>query len=482
MQQNNVHQQLIDDIGSFVHDPVGFAAYAYDWGNGSLEGFTGPKKWQKRILQDIKDHLSNPDTRHTPLQISTASGHSIGKSALLSMVCGWGLSTHEDCRIVVTANTDSQLRTKTWPEMTKWMKLAINSDWFTTTATAVISADKAHQKSWRADATPWSTANTEAFAGLHNKGKRIIIIFDEASAIDDKVWEVTDGVLTDDNTEIIWLAFGNPTRKDGRFYECFNKFRHRWKNYQIDARTVEGTNKEQLDKMVADYGEDSDYVKVRIRGIFPSTSCDHIMGREAVDNCFKYAAIEYDWSAKVFGVDFARFGSNQNVVAIRQGRKVFPLEKWYGLDGMQTASRVVALYNREKPDALFLDDGGLGGPIIDRIKQLIPKEKVFAVNFNNTSSEPKRFHNKRAEMWWKLGEAVNSQLDLEQDEELAADLVAVPYFFDGDQRIQLPKKEDMETSPDCGDALALTFAENVVRDKPVHTVPRVHRNIGGWRG
>ncbi|MEI7000490.1 terminase, partial [Klebsiella pneumoniae] len=88
--------------------------------------------------------------------------------------------------------------------------------------------------------------NTEAFAGLHNERKRIIVVFDEASNIADLVWEVAEGALTDEDTEIIWVAFGNPTRNTGRFRECFRKYRHRWKCAQIDSRTVEGTNKQQL--------------------------------------------------------------------------------------------------------------------------------------------------------------------------------------------------------------------------------------------
>jgi hypothetical protein len=93
----------------------------------------------------------------------------------------------------------------------------INRHWFTYTATALYSADPAHEKTWRVDMTAWSENNTEAFAGLHNKGKRLLLIFDEASAIPDLIWEVAEGALTDEQTEIIWACFGNPTRNSGRF-------------------------------------------------------------------------------------------------------------------------------------------------------------------------------------------------------------------------------------------------------------------------
>ena len=96
---------------------------------------------------------------------------------------------------------------------------------FEMSATALYSEDAEHEKTWRIDAIPWSENNPEAFAGLHNKGKRILIIFDEASAIADVIWETIQGALTDSNTEIIMAVFGNPTRNNGRFYDCFHQYR-----------------------------------------------------------------------------------------------------------------------------------------------------------------------------------------------------------------------------------------------------------------
>src|SRR5690606_34243518 len=94
-------------------------------------------------------------------------------------------------------------------------------DFFTVTATAYFSKDPTRERTWRIDAVPWSEKNPEAFAGLHNKGKRLLMIMDEASAILDVIWETAEGALTDSDTEIIRLAFGNPTRNIGRFRECF---------------------------------------------------------------------------------------------------------------------------------------------------------------------------------------------------------------------------------------------------------------------
>ena len=115
---------------------------------------------------------------------------------------------------------------------------------------------------------------------MHNQGKRIIALFDEASSIPDVIWETTEGALTDKDTEIIWGVFGNPTRNTGRFRECFagGRFQHRWQPRQVDSRTARLTNKEEIAEWINDYGEDSDFVRVRVKGIFPRAGSMQFVG------------------------------------------------------------------------------------------------------------------------------------------------------------------------------------------------------------
>jgi hypothetical protein len=90
------------------------------------------RDWQCAQLEDIGAHLTNPLTRFTPYRDATASGHGIGKSADIGMIVNWALDTHEDTRVVVTANTEPQIRTKLWPEIIKWRNLSITRDWWKT--------------------------------------------------------------------------------------------------------------------------------------------------------------------------------------------------------------------------------------------------------------------------------------------------------------------------------------------------------------
>jgi hypothetical protein len=192
---------------------------------------------------------------------------------------------------------------------------------FVFTATSLYASDPEHSRTWRADLIPWSEHNTESFAGLHNEGKRIVLLMDESSAIADKVWETSEGALTDSNTQIIWLALGNPTRNTGRFRECFRKYKHRWDHDQIDSRTVEGVNLQQVQKWVEDYGEDSDFVKVRVRGMFPAASAKQFISETDVDAAYgkKLHPHAVDHAPKILTVDPAWTGDDEFVVGLRQG-------------------------------------------------------------------------------------------------------------------------------------------------------------------
>ncbi|MBE0147937.1 terminase [Serratia fonticola] len=468
-----LEQQLIDDIASFTHDPHGYALYAFPWGEEGTElhDSPGPRVWQGDAFDEIGDHLQNPATRHQPLLICRASGHGIGKSAFISMLVKWGMDTCEDCKVVVTANTENQLRTKTWPEIAKWQRLSITNDWFNCTATAIYANDPAHAKSWRADAVPWSENNTEAFAGLHNKGKRIILIFDEASNIADLVWEVAEGALTDEGTEIIWVAFGNPTRNMGRFRECFRKYRHRWKGKQIDSRTVEGTNKEQIAKWEQDNGEDSDFFKVRVRGIFPDASETQFIPTGLTDEALARVVTERDvaHAPTIIGVDPAYSGADDAVIYMRKGLHAKLL--WRGsktTDDLIMAKRIADYEDEHQADAVHIDFGyGTGihsiGTGWGRSWTLVP--------FGGASSDPQML-NKRGEMynnaktWMKLGGALDER-------ETAEDLSAVEYKVRVDGKIVLEPKEQVKErlgrSPGCGDAFVLTFAYPVTKRR--HALP-----------
>ena len=462
--------ELIDLAAECAADPLRWVLHAYDWGVGELEEVSGPRQWQRDVLADIGTHLSNPETRFHPLMVSVASGHGIGKSAEIGMIVNWALSTCDDCKVVITANTDTQLRTKTSPEVGKWQRLSITSHWFDVQATSVAARDREHFKTWRADFTPWSEHNTEAFAGLHNKGKRIVLIFDEASAIADKVWEVAEGALTDEGTEIIWIAFGNPTRNTGRFRECFRRFKHRWICRQIDSRTVEGTNKEQIAKWAADYGEESDFFKVRVRGMFPSMSSRQFISEADVTAAYgrSLAPSQYNFAPKIISVDPAWEGDDEFVISLRQGLAFKILHRMAKNDNDLIAGQIIARFeDEEQADAVFVD-GGFGTGIVSAGKGM---GRDWTLVWFAAESADHGCLNKRAEMWKAARDWLKQGGAIPEDPTLRDELQSPEIVPRLDGKLQIESKKDMKTrgipSPNRADSLVISFAYPVVKRSPL---------------
>jgi hypothetical protein len=453
------HQEILaNDLASLSKDPYKFVMYAFPWGEGELVNDSGPDKWQEQTLKAIGQGLLTVDEA---IRIAVASGHGIGKSALVSWIILWAISTKVDTRGVITANTEAQLRTKTWPEIAKWFHLFIAKEFFNLTATAIHSANPEHEKTWRIDAVPWSVNNTEAFAGLHNKGKRLLLIMDEASAIHDRVFEVSEGALTDEKTEIIWCAFGNPTRNLGRFRECFRKYRHRWICKQVDSSTVKHTNKIQIKQWLDDFGFDSDFYKVRVRGEFPTTSSRQFIPGSLIDEARdrKINGMNFDFAPVIIGVDPAWSGGDEIAIYMRQGLFSKHLASYRDIaNDMIIAGYVAQFEDQYKADAVFVDLG-YGTGIVSAAKQMGRNWQL--VSFASQSGD-RGFKNKRAEMWGLIKKWLQDGGCLPDDPVIVDELGSPEYEVLLSGEILLESKKAMKArgipSPNRADALALTFA------------------------
>ena len=470
-----IEDELAARMAGFVHDPLGFVLFVFPWGEsgGPLEREAGPRTWQRKLLGDLGERLRTAPVANREqmvaaaiVRLAIASGHSIGKSACIAWLILWAMATRPDTRGVVTANTAAQLETKTWPELTKWYQLMLCRHWFHCTATALYSVDEKHEKNWRIDAIPWSETKPEAFAGLHNKGGRLLIVYDEASAIADKIWEVTDGALVAEGSEIIQVAFGNPTRATGRFRECFRKFRAQWAGHNIDSRDVEGTNKNYLDEFVGLHGEDSDIVKIRVRGMFPSQSVSQFISEVDVETAQRrhLRKGQYEFAPKIIGVDPAWTGADSIEIVLRQGNFSKLLRSIpYNDNDIQVAQVVADLEDEHQVDAVFIDGGyGTGiysaGATWKRDWQLV----WFGARLPTESG----VFNMRARIWRDMKQWIKDGGVLPLDATLVQDLTGVETAPRTDGLLLLESKQDMKErglpSPNRADALALTFAYPVL--------------------
>lgn len=481
---NREEQSLMTEIfdPAIADDPLAFVRFVFPWGKKGtpLENFKGPRKWQIEVLSAIREHIADNKRRiingQPPevFKMAVASGRGIGKSSLVAWLNLWFLSTRLGGTGVTTANTEAQLKSRTWAELGKWHTLAINGHWFERTALSLKPAEwfetllknqlQVDTGYFYAMAQLWSEENPDAFAGIHSQNG-IMLIFDEASGIPAPIWKVSEGFFTDKILHRYHLVFSNPRRNTGEFFECFHKYRNYWIRRHIDSRTVEGLDKKVFDDIVAKYGDDSDEAAVEVKGTFPRQGDNQFISRSVVSGAVEREVQDDAWAPLMMGVDPARFGDDTTVIRFRQGRnaRVIPPVKLKGHDNMAVSNKCAELIMKYNPDAVCVDAGN-GVGIIDRLREM--GFKVHEVWFGSSSPEPE-YSNFRTYMWAKLREWLHGGC-IDDDQDLVDDLTAPEYKFQGtSDKIMLESKESLKkrgfSSPDNADALACTFAVKVAR-------------------
>lgn len=486
---------LHDEVAQYYADPLGFVLFAYPWGEpGQLEHEPGPDLWQHEMLEDIGRQVEarafDGSQAVAALRFAVSSGHGIGKSVMVAWLVDWIMSTRPHCQGTVTANTITQLQTKTWAAIQRWTKLCKTAHWFEINADRMYR--KGYKESWFCAPQSSKEENSEAFAGQHAKDSTSFYIFDEASAIPEAIYEVAEGGLTDG--EPMMFLWGNPTQSTGPFHRaCFGSMRHRWTPRVIDSRTSRFTNKAQIDEWIADYGETSDFVRVRVLGLPPNASDAQFIDQRRVSDAQTRQVMVMPDEPLLVGCDLAWGGSDFNVIRFRRGRdaRTIPsiripgeLTRDPGVLTNRLADVLTQTYNGQAVSMLFLDSAGIAGAVGTRLREL-GHRNVLEVNFGADSPNQKRRY-MRDHMWselkdWLLTGAIDKSPRLESD------LLGPGLRPDRQQRIWLESKEDMKKrgidSPDEADALALTFAQpvKVVRTKPagVGYAPRASGE-GAW--
>jgi hypothetical protein len=454
-------ETIADELVACRADPDLFVDRMFDWNGPELKG-KAPESWQREVLRAIRDGLPLGKA----IRIAVASGHGVGKTCLVSWITLWSMATCTDCRGVITASNESQLYTRNRAELRKWFRLFRGRLFFDLTATALISADTAHEQTWRVDLLPWNEHRPESFAGLHNQGRRIIVIMDEASVIPPIIWQTIEPVMTDVNTEIVWCVFGNPLHNVGPFRECFGRFAHRWRRWHIDARDVGISDKEQIKQWAEDHEENSYFFMTRVRGQFPTASALQFISADLVEAAMVREVVDGPREPMVLGVDVARFGDDCSVLYPRRGldaRSILPMT-FQGISIDRLVDKVLEFCMQHRVDVVFVDGGGVGGGLVDYLrKHNLPVEDIqFGARADR--ADQIKFANKRAEMWGAMRDALR-YLAIPPSNELRDQLIGPEYDFNLKGELQLEKKSDMKRrglqSPDMADALALTYARTV---------------------
>ena len=483
-------EELIETVARFKDDPYGFVMWAFPWGepNGPLRDDNGPDQWQTELLQDIGREIRQRGfdgfNAVLPIRQAISSGHGIGKSTTSGWLACWILSTRPDSVGTITANTFAQLTTKTWPAVTKWMRLSITAHWFNIGAEKI--AARQSPDTWFVTAQTCRRENSEAFHGQHAARSTSWYLFDEASAVPDEIWNAAEGGLTDGEPMI--FAWGNPTRNQGKFHRIvFGSERERWKHKIIDSRTAKFTNKVLIQEWIDDHGEDSDFVRVRVKGIAPRSGDLQFIDHERVWNAQKREAASFPDDPLIAGFDPSGGGSAWNVIAFRRGldARTVPAIRLPGeftrADRGPMLTKLTQILEEKSPEkkvAMLFIDSAFGAVYVERLRAM-GYDNVQEINFGSNSPD-RHQANMRAYMWenmrvWLEKGSITSEIVLEND------LTGPQCDRNRREQLVLESKQEMMkrgiASPDNADALALTFAAYV---PPIET--RRERQYGGGGG
>lgn len=470
---------LADELANYYADPLGFVEFAFPWGEtGPLEHELGPDDNQVEFLSSLGDEIKgrkfDGETPVLPILMAETSGHGTGKSAMGAWLTAFVLSTRPHSVGTVTAGTYKQLDERTWAAVQYWMKMCITAHWFDIQASGIYH--KHYPDTWKAQCQTSKEENAQSFAGQHARTSTSWYLFDEASEVPDKVFETAYGGLTDG--EPMFFAWGQPVRNTGEFYRiCFGDLAPRWNHRRVDSRTSRFTNKALIDQWISDYGETSDYVKVRVFGLPPSASELQYIDKSRVDAAKARKQIPFVDEPIIAGFDVSGGGKAWNVIRFRQGLnadlpelKPIRIPGEHDPDRSQRVGICAELLRDQRPGrkiaAMFVDSA-FGAVIVARLKAL-GFTNVYEVNFGGASPD---FHclNMRAYMWSKYKEWL--MLGSIPNDKFLGEQSSIPgYHINNSGKLVMESKADIqargEASPDDADATVLTFAQTVAPPKP----------------
>lgn len=418
-----------------------------------------PDAWQAKALQAFP----------TAKRIAIGAAKGPGKTALEAWLALNFLMTRPESRVPCTSITGDNLQDCLWTELAKWLsKSKVTKEFFTHTASRV--EQKQHPDTWFAVARAWPkqadpTQQANTLAGFH--ADYLLFIIDEAGGIPDSVTAAAEASQAS-GIETKMLVCGNKTHLSGLLYRAHTSERHLWHVMSVTGDPDDPDRSPRIDieearSQIAKLGRNNDVVRVNILNEFPKHQSDAMVSLGDVDAAVKRVLLERDWKdePRILGVDVSAGGDCETTFVPRQGLNCYRIESQQGEpDTMKVVAMVCDIIVAWKPDAIFVDDSGVGKGVCDRLRELgHPAQGVDAAAESSRSDVA--LYNRRTQMWWDMAQWMRTGT-IPDDPILRGQLPGPKKSFDGHGRIKLETKDEMKRrglkSPDRADGLAYTFA------------------------
>ena len=439
-----------DDPSRFTRYGADFDAYAAEVARMHLTSS------QRKILLGLQEHD----------RVAVKAGNAVGKTAAVGFVMQHHLAGGPGSVVVSTSATEAQLRRVLWRELRSQFK---RTGHFFNPST-VMETEIRLADDWFA--VGFSTDVPEAMQGIH--AERILVVVDEASGVSEDIYDAIEGVLAGGQAKL--LIVGNPLRTSGTFFDAFNSRRDEFHTLTISAfdtpnftgedvprglrkRLVQPRWVERLEKREAG----SNAYRIKVLGEFPAQADDTVISLDDLTQA-QTATLEPGLPL-VLGLDVARYGSDETVLALREGNRIRILDAWHGRSLMETTGRVIEharrlQIERARRPRIVIDDAGVGGGVTDRLRE--QGFNVVGFNGGSRARHSNDYPNRRSELWFDCSEVLPA-LDLDPaDEELGRELLAPSYSFDSSGARVVEQKSNtrkrLRRSPDRADAILLTLA------------------------
>lgn len=434
-----------------------------------------PDPWQQAVFKDIVEHN----------RISVKSGQGVGKTGTEAVVLLWFLCCFPFPRIVATAPTKQQLHDVLWSEVAKWQaKSPLLTQILKWTKTYIYMVG--YEKRWFAVAR--TATKPENMQGFHEDN--MLFIVDEASGVADPIMEAILGTLSGKNNKL--LMCGNPTKTSGVFYESHTSDRSLYRCHTVSSADSPRTSKENIEALIRKYGAESNVVRVRVYGEFPLQEDDVFIPLSLVETSIMSEPEDKPIETIDIGCDVARFGDDKTVIGYKINEKVEFYKKYNGQDTMRTAADIAFLgqmlvekHNFKHKIPIKVDDGGVGGGVVDRLRQIKRSNpaqywwmEIVPVKFG-VRIKHKFYYDSTTYMMAVVktllqnkddeGKPKPVELILPNDNDLVGQISCRKYFMTDNSKIKVESKDDMKkrglSSPDEADCILLLCLPMSMKDR-----------------
>ena len=444
--------------------------------------------------------------------VAVRSCNGAGKTFTAAVTILWWLMSYDNAIVITTAPSERQVREILWRELRNLYVPARDIIGGKLTRTRLELSPKRY-------AYGFSTNTEDRFQGFHSGN--ILVIVDEASGVDEFIFNAIAGVTTSRNSKL--LLIGNPHGYAGTFYDAFHKDRKQFETIHISAFDLpafkeQGITEQNIkdveypefdddpDQSYEDHehthyamglsspqwaldlfnkqGPQSSVYQTRVLGQFPEEADDTLIPLRDVEAAVKRQSPIPTDTTPVMGVDVARFGNDKTVIIIRHGPRVIYIDELRKSDIVNTTGAVITAALKYQLKDIIVDEIGVGAGVLDNLKA-DRRFNAQGLNGSNAPSNTEKYLNLRAEVFDGLRQRfADGDISIPNDPELISQMASLTYKYNARGQLQLESKDLIRSSgrqsPDKADAIALAFTSEATMPEPKRIrffTPKTLRNL-----